>query len=158
MGMITNPDFNTNRQQDAEEGLILILQYIQSLGSRERNFINPFRFCKFDWREKKRCVNCPQVEYLPINQENILQVYAPNTGHFDMNQFVTSKLQEEDVRRTLCENCRHVGAKYTTELIETQKVMIIQINFMDEFLRKKKIKMYSPTKFRHQYQWTNKEI
>merc|ERR1712041_6928 len=60
------------------------------------------------------------------------------TGHFDMNQFVTSKLQEEDVRKTLCENCRHVGAKYTTELIETQKVMIIQINFMDKFLRKKK--------------------
>merc|ERR1712089_100001 len=68
--MITNPDFNTNRQQDAGEGLIFILQYIQSLGSRERNFINPFRFCKFDWREKKKCVNCPQVEYLPINQEN----------------------------------------------------------------------------------------
>jgi len=40
--MITNPDFNTNRQQDAGEGLIFILQYIQSLGSRERNFINPF--------------------------------------------------------------------------------------------------------------------
>merc|ERR1712237_279765 len=77
--MITNPDFNTNRQQDAGEGLILILQYIQALGSRERNFINPFRFCKFDWREKKRCLNCPEVEYLPINQENILQVYAPNT-------------------------------------------------------------------------------
>merc|ERR1712089_106402 len=31
----------------------------------------------------------------------------------------------------------HVGAKYTTELIKTQKVMIIQINFMDKFLRKK---------------------
>ena len=46
--MITNDDFNTNRQQDAGEGFLLILQ---ALGAMETNFINPFRFCKFYWRK-----------------------------------------------------------------------------------------------------------
>merc|ERR1712101_26241 len=106
---------------------------------------------------KKICLNCSEVEHLPIIEDNIVQVYAPKTRHFDMNQFVTSRLQEEDVQNIQCENCRHFGANYSTQFIETQKVMIIQLNFMDEFLTKK-IQMYSPTKFRHQYQWTNKEI
>ena len=51
--MIRNDDFNSNRQQDAGEGLLLILQFIEALGAMERNIINPFRFCKFYWREKK---------------------------------------------------------------------------------------------------------
>merc|ERR1712215_125884 len=139
--MISDSDFNTSRQQDAGEGLIKILQYIESLGLMERDFINPFRFCKFESRDKKRCVNCPKVAYLPNQQENILQFYAPKDGHFDMNQFVTSQLHEEELRWTLCEDCGRVGAKYNTELIETQKVMIIQINFFDKFLRKKTIDM-----------------
>merc|ERR1711962_1243780 len=135
--MINDSEFNTSRQQDAGEGLIKILQYIESLGLSERDFINPFRFCKFESRDKKIWVNCPKVAHFPNQQENILQFYAPEDGHFDMNQFVTSKLQEEELRLTLCEDCGCVGAKYNTELIETQKVMIIQINFFDNFLRKK---------------------
>merc|ERR1712240_886178 len=135
--MITNDDFNTDRQQDAGEGFILILQ---ALGAMETNFINPFRFCKFYWRQKKRCLNCSEVEYLPIIEDNIVQVYAPKAGHFDMNQFVTSRLQEEDVRNSQCGNCRHFGANYSTQFIETQKVMIIQLNFMDESATKKKSK------------------
>ena len=93
--MIRNNEFNSNRQQDAGEGLLLILQSIQELGSTEMNFINPFRFCYFSWRETKTCLNCHQVEELSINEENIVQVYAPRTGFFDMNQAVTSKLQDE---------------------------------------------------------------
>merc|ERR1712126_352496 len=135
--MIRNDDFNSNRQQDAGEGFLLILQ---ALGAMERNFINPFRFFKFYWREKKRCLNCPEVEDLPINEDNIVQFYAPKTGHFDMNQFVTSKLQEEDVRNSQCGNCGHFGANYSTQYIETQKVMIIQLNFMDEYATKVKSK------------------
>ena len=45
--MIRNNDFNSDRQQDAGEGLFLILQFIQALGSTEINFINPFQFCNF---------------------------------------------------------------------------------------------------------------
>ena len=40
--MIRNNEFNSSRQQDAGEGLLLILQFIQALGSTEMNFINPF--------------------------------------------------------------------------------------------------------------------
>merc|ERR1712240_742271 len=138
--MIRNIDFNSNRQQDAGEGLLLILQFIQALGSMERNFINPFRFCKFYWREKKRCLNCPEVEDLPINEENIVQVYAPKTGLFDMNQAVTSKLQEENERNIQCGNCGNFGVNYSTQYIETQKVMIIQVNFIDDYRRKLKSK------------------
>merc|ERR1712208_204171 len=138
--MTRKEEFNSNRQQDAGEGLILILQFIQALGSMERNFINPFRFCNFYWREQKRCLNCPEVEDLPINQENIVQVYAPKTGHFDMNQFVTSKLQEENERNIQCGNCGNFGINYSTQYIETQKVMIIQLNFMDEYGTKLKSK------------------
>merc|ERR1711873_311268 len=135
--MITNDDFNTNRQQDAGEGFLLILQ---ALVAMESNFINPFRFCKFSWRQKKRCLNCSEVEHSPIIEDNIVQVYPPKTGYFDMNQFVTSRLQEEDVRNSRCGNCRQIGANYSTQFIETQKVMIIQLNFMDESLTKKKSK------------------
>merc|ERR1712080_1484 len=56
-------EFNSNRQQDAGEGLLLILQYIEELGSTEMNFINPFRFCSFSWRETKTCLNCNEVVY-----------------------------------------------------------------------------------------------
>merc|ERR1711989_236574 len=59
--MIRNNDFNSNRQQDAGEGLLLILQFIQALGSTEMNFINQFRFCYFSWRETKTCLNCHEV-------------------------------------------------------------------------------------------------
>merc|ERR1711873_385225 len=41
--MIRNDDFNSDRQQDAGEGLILILQFIDELRLTEMNFINPFR-------------------------------------------------------------------------------------------------------------------
>merc|ERR1712243_259304 len=135
--MIKNNDFNTNRQQDAGEGFLLILQ---ALGAMESNFINPFRFCKFSWSQKKRCLNCSEFEHSAIIEDNIVQFYAPKTGHFDMNQFVTSRLQEEDVRNSRCGNCRQFGANYSTQFIETQKVMIIQLNFMDESLTKKKSK------------------
>ena len=135
--MIRNDDFNTNRQKDAGEGFLLILQ---ALGAMESNFINPFRFCKFYWREKRRCLNCSEVEHSPIIEDNIVQVYAPKTGHFDMNQFVTSRLQEEDERNIQCGNCRQFGANYSTQFIETQKVMIIQLNFMAESATKKKSK------------------
>merc|ERR1712243_45015 len=132
-----NDDFNTNRQQDAGEGFILILQ---ALGAMETIFINPIPILQILLERKKRCLNCSEVEDLPINEDNIVQVYAPKTGHFDMNQFVTSRLQEEDVRNSQCGNCQHFGANYSTQFIETQKVMIIQLNFMDESLTKKKSK------------------
>merc|ERR1712240_260165 len=103
--MIRNNDFNSDRQQDAGEGLLLILQFIQALGSMEMNFINPFRFCYFYWRETKRCLKCHEVEDLPINEGNILQVGAPEIGLFDMNQAVTSKLQDENQQNMRCQNC-----------------------------------------------------
>merc|ERR1712243_310062 len=110
--------------------------FIQALGSTEMNFINPFRFCNFCWREKKRCLNCREVEDLAINEGNILQVGAPETGHFDMNQAVTSKLQEENERNIHCGNCGNTGVNYRTQYIGTQKVMIIQLNFIDDYGRK----------------------
>merc|ERR1711873_1499 len=131
--MINDNDFNTNRQRDAGEGFLLILQ---ALVAMESNFINPFRFCKFSWREKKICLNCPEVEDLPINEGNILSVGAPESGHFDMNQAVTSKLQEEDERNIHCGNCGNIGVNYRTQYIGTQKVMIIQVNFIDDYGRK----------------------
>merc|ERR1712240_704527 len=117
---------------DAGEGLLLILQSIQALVSLERNFINPFRFCNFYWRETKTCLNCPEVEELAINEANILQVETPQTGHFDMNQAVRSKLQEENERNIQCGNCENIGVNYSTQYIGTQKVMIIQLNFIDD--------------------------
>merc|ERR1712240_950272 len=132
--MINDNDFNTNSQQDAGEGFLLILQ---ELGAMENNLMNPFRFCKFYRRQKKRCLNCPVVEHSAIFEDNILQFYAPQTGPFDMNQFVTSRLQEEDVRDSRCGNCRQFGANYSTEFIGTQKVLIIQLNFMNTSLTKK---------------------
>merc|ERR1711873_263929 len=134
--MIRNNDFNSDRQQDAGEGLLLILQFIQALGSTEMNFINPFRFCNFYWRETKRCLKCREVEDLPISEGNILSVGAPETGHFDMNQAVTSKLQEENERNIHCGNCGNIGVNYRTQYIGTQKVMIIQVNFIDDYGRK----------------------
>merc|ERR1712002_1362052 len=132
--MINDNDFNTNSQQDAGEGLLLILQ---KLGANESNLINPFKFCKFYKRQKKRCLNCHVVQRWPILEDNILQFYAPATGNFDMNQFVTSSLQEEDVRDSQCGNCRQSGANYSTEYIGTQKVLIIQLNFMNRSSTKK---------------------
>merc|ERR1711867_281631 len=88
--MIRNDDFNSDRQQDAGEGLLLILEFIQELGSTEINFINPFTFCYFSWRQTKTCLNCYEVEELSINEGNIVQVYAPRTGFFDMKLAVTS--------------------------------------------------------------------
>merc|ERR1712121_263419 len=134
--MIRNDDFNSNRQQDAGEGLLLILQFIQALGSTEMNFINPFRFCYFYWRETKRCLKCREVEDLSINEGNILQVGAPETGLFDMNQAVTSKLQYENERNIHCGNCGNIGVNYRTQYIGTQKVMIIQVNFIDDYGKK----------------------
>jgi len=131
--MIRNDDFNSNRQQDAGEGLLLILQFIQALGSTEMNFINPFRFCYFYWRETKRCLKCREVEDLAINEGNIVQVGAPETGHFDMNQDVTSKLQEENERNMHCGICGNIGVNYRTQYIGTQNVMIIQVNFIDDY-------------------------
>ena len=119
--IIRNDDFNSNRQQDAGEGLLLILQSIQALGSLERNLINPFRFCNFYWRETKRCLNCPVVEELAINEANILQVETPQTGHFDMNLAVTSKLQEENELNIQCGNCENIGVNYSTQYIGTQR-------------------------------------
>merc|ERR1712243_220886 len=120
-------------QQDAGGGFLLILQ---ALVAMESNFINPFRFCKFSWREKKRCLNCSEVEDLPINEGNILAVRAPESGHFDMNQAVTSKLQEEDERNIRCGNCGNIGVNYRTQYIGTQKVMIIKVSFIDDDGRK----------------------
>merc|ERR1712115_185476 len=134
--MIRNNEFNSDRQQDAGEGLLLILQFIQALGSTEMNVIIPFRFCNFYWRETKRCLKCREVEDLAINEGNIVQVGAPETGHFDMNQAVTSKLQEENERYMHCENCGNIGVNYRTQYIGTQKVMIIQVNFIDDYGRK----------------------
>merc|ERR1712239_27747 len=131
--MIRNNDFNSDRQQDAGEGLFLILQFIQALGSTERNFINPFQFCYFYWRETKRCLKCHEVEDLPINEGNILQVGAPEIGLFDMNEAVTSKLQDENQQDMHCGNCENIGVNYSTQYIATQKVMIIQLNFIDEY-------------------------
>merc|ERR1712126_108260 len=138
--MIRNNDFNSDRQQDAGEGLFLILQFIQALGSTEINFINPFQFCNFYWRETKRCLNCHEVEDLPINEGNILQVGAPETGLFDMNQAVTSKLQDENEQNMQCGNCANIGVTYRTQYISTKKVMIIQVNFIDNYGRKLKSK------------------
>merc|ERR1712243_131606 len=71
---------------------------------------------------------------------NILQVYAPETGLFDMNQAVTSKLQDENEQNMQCENCANIGVTYRTQYISTQKVMIIQVNFIDNYGRKLKSK------------------
>merc|ERR1711873_252498 len=121
-------------------GLLLILQFIQALGSTEMNFINPFQFCYFSWREKKTWLHCHEVEDLSINEGNILQVYAPETGLFDMNQAVTSKLQDENEQTMQCESCANVGVTYRTQYIRTQKVMIIQLNFIDNYGSKLKSK------------------
>ena len=52
--IIRNNEFNSSRQQDAGEGLLLILQSIQELRSIERNFIDPFGLCYYSWRENKK--------------------------------------------------------------------------------------------------------
>merc|ERR1712089_95367 len=83
-----------DRQQDAIEGLILILQFIHELGLTEMNFIDPFRFCYFTWRPKKKCLKCNQVEELSSHEGNIVTVYAPSTRFFDMKEAVTSKLED----------------------------------------------------------------
>merc|ERR1711962_519912 len=131
--MIQNDEFNSNRQQDAGEGLILILQFIQELGLTEMNFIDPFRFCYFSWRPTKTCLKCHQVEELSSHEGNIVPVYAPRTGFFDMKQAVTSKLEDVTEQNIECENCANVGVTYRTQYITTQKVMIIQLNFVDNF-------------------------
>merc|ERR1711867_131353 len=138
--MIRNDDFNSDRQQDAGEGLLLILEFIQELGSTEMNFINQFTFCYFSWRQTKTCLNCHEVEELSINEGNIVQVYAPRTGFFDIKQEVTSKLQDENEQNMQCESCLNVGVRYRTQYIRTQKVMIIQLNFIDNYGSKLKSK------------------
>merc|ERR1712002_1006492 len=55
----------------------------------------------------------------------------------DMNQAVTSKLQDENEQNMQCGNC---GVTYRTQYIGTQKVMIIQVNFIDIYGRKLKSK------------------
>merc|ERR1711867_270848 len=134
--MIRNNEFNSNRQQDAGEGLLLILQSIKALGSTERNFIDPFGFCYFSWRENKTCLNCHEVEELSINEGNILMVEAPENGFFDMNQAVKSKLQDENHQDIQCGSCENIGVTYEPQYIRTQKVMIIQVNFIDNEGRK----------------------
>merc|ERR1712115_415305 len=129
--MIRNDDFNSDRQQDAGEGLILILQFIDELRLTEMNFINPFRFCYFSWRPKKKCLRCNRVEEMSSHQGNIVTVYAPNTGFFDMKQAVTSKLEDATEENIQCESCGNFGATFTTEYITTQKVMIIQLSFLE---------------------------
>merc|ERR1712082_110299 len=134
--MIRNNEFNSNRQQDAGEGLLLILQSIKALGSTERNFIDPFGFCYFSWRENKTCLNCHEVEELSINEGNILMVQAPENGFFDMNQAVRSKLQFEYHQDIQCGSCENIGVTIAPKVIGAQKVMIIQVNFIDSEGRK----------------------
>ena len=89
--LIRNEYFKSSNQQDAGEGLFSILQSIKEKGITERNFIDPFGFCSFSWRENKTCLNCLEVEELAITEGNILMVQAPEMGNFDMKQAVISK-------------------------------------------------------------------
>merc|ERR1712215_282367 len=54
-------------------------------------------------------------------------------GLFDMNQAVTSKLQDENQQNMQCESCENFGVTYGPQYITTQKVMIIQVNFIDNY-------------------------
>ena len=134
--LIRNNEFNSSRQQDAGEALFLILQSIQELGSIERNFIDPFGLCYFSWRENKKCLKCNEVEEGSIIEGNILMVQAPENGLFDMNQAVRRKLQDENHQDIQCGSCANIGATIVPQYIGTQKVMIIQVNFIDSVGRK----------------------
>ena len=134
--IIRNNEFNSSRQQDAGEGLFLILQSIQELRSIERNFIDPFGLCYYSWRENKKCLKCNDVEEGSIIEGNILMVQAPENGFFDMNQAVRSKLQVEYHQDIQCGSCENIGVTIAPKLIGTQKVMIIQVNFIDSEGRK----------------------
>ena len=65
------------------------------------------------------------------HQGNIVTVYAPSTRFFYMKQAVTSKLEDATEEDIECENCGNIGVTFTTEYITTQKVMIIQLSFVD---------------------------
>merc|ERR1712243_546646 len=65
---------------------------------------------------------------------------APEIGLFDMNQAMTSKLQDENQQNMHCGNCGNIGVTCKTQYIGTQKVMIIQVNFIDISGRKLKSK------------------
>ena len=83
--LINNQNFNTTNQQDAGEGILLILQSINEIG-KKRNFIDPFRFCSFSWREIKTCLKCHKVEELGTTEGNIVMVQAPQTVTFDRSK------------------------------------------------------------------------
>merc|ERR1712115_495567 len=65
-----------------------------------------------------------------------LMVQAPENRFFDINQAVRSKLQVEYHQDIQCGSCENIGVTIAPKLIGTQKVMIIQVNFIDSEGRK----------------------
>merc|ERR1712101_58318 len=94
-------------------------------------FHQPIPILLFFMETKKKCLRCNRVEEMSSHQGNIVTVYAPNSGFFDMKQAVTSKLEDATEENIECENCGNFGATFTTEYITTQKVMIIQLSFLE---------------------------